>query len=282
VPTAVPPSGGAPPPNTSTPTRTPSPTATSTPTGTLAATSTPTITPTGTLAATSTPTTTATPTLTATATLTATLTRTSTTVATATPVRGVTYSVTGASPNRRLVIDWTVRKFAQTNREARFQLHLEETTNNIFFVYDTIFDAGVGSTAGIQQGNGTGTGRLQISSNQAVLTTGRAIRFIPAGTAGTSTACPGPDAGGYTCADVTLALGTTATGLSFASSDDATTALTLPFSFTFYGVAYTAANVSINGNIQFVSNDAAFTNGALPQSTFNQTIFVAWDDWVII
>lgn len=79
---------------------------------------------------------------------------------------------------------------------------------------------------------------------------------------------------------------TTSTGASiFAGTvdignhcDDCTTNIILPFNFTFYGVSYGNANVSSNGNLQFVSNNNAFTNSSLPAASFSSTIFSYWDD----
>jgi len=42
--------------------------------------------------------------------------------------------------------------------------------------------------------------------------------------------------------------------------DDCTTPITLPFTFNFYGQPFTSVNASSNGNLQFTSNNTAFTN----------------------
>jgi hypothetical protein len=60
--------------------------------------------------------------------------------------------------------------------------------------------------------------------------------------------------------------------------DDVTTNIALPFSYQFYGTTFTSANVSSNGNIQFVSNNNAFTNACLPTAAFNMAILAHWDD----
>jgi len=63
--------------------------------------------------------------------------------------------------------------------------------------------------------------------------------------------------------------------------DDCTTTITLPFSYTLYDQTFTSAIVSSNGNIQFTSGNAAFSNGCLPDDngyTFTYTIFPFWDD----
>jgi len=89
--------------------------------------------------------------------------------------------------------------------------------------------------------------------------------------------CSRRDSFGYGCADEMRAWvpGTADIGNH---CDDCTTPVTLPFPFTFYGQAFTQATVSSNGNVQFASNEAAYVNTPLPDSSFNQTIFVFWDD----
>ncbi|HEX9015446.1 MAG TPA: S-layer homology domain-containing protein, partial [Chloroflexota bacterium] len=62
-------------------------------------------------------------------------------------------------------------------------------------------------------------------------------------------------------------------------TDDGVTFITLPFSYSLYGVPYTGANVSSNGNLQFVTNNNAWSNDCLPSATINgPTIFPHWDD----
>jgi len=61
--------------------------------------------------------------------------------------------------------------------------------------------------------------------------------------------------------------------------DDCMTAIALPFPVTLYGTAYTSANVSSNGNIQFTTNDAAYDNQCLPRpGTLGVAIVPHWDD----
>ena len=80
----------------------------------------------------------------------------------------------------------------------------------------------------------------------------------------------------FTVGTGTIVPGTTDTGNHV---DDGTTAITLPFPYTLYGQSFTAANISSNGNIQFVSNSALLTNACpLPSATFNMPIMPHWDD----
>ncbi len=62
--------------------------------------------------------------------------------------------------------------------------------------------------------------------------------------------------------------------------DDVVTNIALPFPVTFYGTTYNAANVSSNGNLQFVTASIAFGNICPIPSTATQgpAIFPFWDD----
>jgi hypothetical protein len=60
--------------------------------------------------------------------------------------------------------------------------------------------------------------------------------------------------------------------------DDCVTTVALPFPVKLYGSTYSSVNLSSNGNAQFGSNDAAFSNACLPTGTMNATIFPHWDD----
>jgi hypothetical protein len=60
--------------------------------------------------------------------------------------------------------------------------------------------------------------------------------------------------------------------------DDMTTTIALPFSYSLYDQTFNAVNVSSNGNAQFTTTDAAFTNQCLPWTTHDYTVFPYWDD----
>src|SRR4029450_4612214 len=61
--------------------------------------------------------------------------------------------------------------------------------------------------------------------------------------------------------------------------DDVTTLIALPFPYTFYDQTFVSVWASSNGNLQFVSNNAAFENTCpLPTPTFNFAILPHWDD----
>ena len=60
--------------------------------------------------------------------------------------------------------------------------------------------------------------------------------------------------------------------------DNCTTTITLPFSYRLYSTTFTSANVSSNGNLQFVSGNTAGTNTCLPNASVLYTILGFWDD----
>jgi plastocyanin len=60
--------------------------------------------------------------------------------------------------------------------------------------------------------------------------------------------------------------------------DDCNTYVPLPFSYRLYDRDFTAAWVSSNGNMQFISNLAAGNNVCLPFSGLNYAILPHWDD----
>lgn len=60
--------------------------------------------------------------------------------------------------------------------------------------------------------------------------------------------------------------------------DDCVTSVTAPFPVTVYGQQYNNMNVSSNGNIQFGSANAAYSNTALPNSSMGVMVAPYWDD----
>jgi len=196
---------------------------------------------------------------------------------------GIFTTTIGAAPNRTFVVEWRVAHFADSANTANFELQLEEGTNRIYFVYNASVDAGASATAGIQQG--IGTTAIQVSCDEPVLTNGRAIQFAPGSPAvpippGTPAGCPGVDAFGYACSNVTRAFVAGTTDIGNHCDDCVTSGVSLPFPFLFYGLPFNQLNVSSNGNVQFASTNAAFSETALPNASFNQAIFVMWADWV--
>ena len=64
--------------------------------------------------------------------------------------------------------------------------------------------------------------------------------------------------------------------------DDTVTTIALPFPYTLYDQTFTSVNLSSNGNAQFMTTDATFTNQCLPWSAHNYTIFPYWDDLYLV
>jgi subtilisin family serine protease len=73
-----------------------------------------------------------------------------------------------------------------------------------------------------------------------------------------------------------------ATNVLSLSGDDASTLVTLPFQFTFYGQSYSTAHVATNGFLNFLSPNATFTNGSIPSAGApNAAIYPFWDDMFV-
>jgi len=91
-------------------------------------------------------------------------------------------------------------------------------------------------------------------------------------------ACPNLSAG-YCRTDTdsrAWVAGATNTGLT---GDDQTVAVTLPFTVTFFGTAYSSINVSSNGNAHFGTASNAYSNVAIPNTGLpNAMIAPFWDD----
>lgn len=59
---------------------------------------------------------------------------------------------------------------------------------------------------------------------------------------------------------------------------DCVTDITLPFTYTLYGVTYTTAKLSDNGTLQFTSGNNNSAHLPLPRDDFSDTIFLYWKD----
>src|SRR5262245_53431670 len=60
--------------------------------------------------------------------------------------------------------------------------------------------------------------------------------------------------------------------------DDWISTISLPFSWSLYGVPYSGATVSSNGNVQFTTSSTAYNNGCLTAGTMGVMIAAHWDD----
>ena len=93
----------------------------------------------------------------------------------------------------------------------------------------------------------------------------------------------GPDVGGYTWIDSNSAGGPSyaysfASTLNTSLTDDDYFDLSLPFTFTFYGIPYTTVSVNSNGGLGFGGGDyLSFSNQCGPSSSFDLAALF-WDD----
>ena len=97
----------------------------------------------------------------------------------------------------------------------------------------------------------------------------------------TASAAPG-GVGSYTTSTQTgqsIISGTADTGIH---CDDCTGVVTLPFDVPVYGISYTSAVVSSNGNIQFTTDNPGYSNGCLPLPMIDagRALFLYQDDLV--
>ncbi|MBM7790921.1 S8 family serine peptidase [Tenggerimyces flavus] len=89
------------------------------------------------------------------------------------------------------------------------------------------------------------------------------------------------DAYGYHCESAAPAYQQADTGLAL-TGDDAVQAVNLPFTAVLYGQAYTKANISTNGLVNFAAPATSFTNTAIPAPAApNASVYAFWDDLVI-
>jgi subtilisin family serine protease len=83
---------------------------------------------------------------------------------------------------------------------------------------------------------------------------------------------------GYTCSLTTPAY-VEATNALPLTGDDASQAVPLPFTFTFYGRDYTTAFVTTNGHVNFLALNSSLANVAIPNAAApNAAIYPFWDD----
>jgi hypothetical protein len=85
---------------------------------------------------------------------------------------------------------------------------------------------------------------------------------------------------GYGCDNVASAFQEAATALTVPDDgDDEFVSVALPFTFRFYGVDYTTAFISTNGNVNFLAGNTSTGNAAIPSTgNPNAAIFAYWDD----
>lgn len=142
-----------------------------------------------------------------------------------------------------------------------------------------------GSVTNVQVINGNQTARFTVHFNFG----GSVTASIGAGSI-TAAGCNGNAAftGNYTVAgcppqdhyQITQIGGSIVPGTTDVGNhcDDCVSTIALPFSYSLYDQTYNAMTLSSNGNAQFTTLDAAFSNICLPWTTHNYTILPYWDD----
>ncbi|MFL5732805.1 MAG: S-layer homology domain-containing protein, partial [Chloroflexia bacterium] len=205
------------------------------------------------------------------------------------PNCGIFTSVSGSAPNRIFNVEWRARLETPTGM-VNFEIRLYEGQSRFDLVYGQMDQSGSNSLVGVQRD--TGSHYTQYSCNQSTLVPGLLLTFTqracptPTGTPPTATvtrtptitptptAACGPNSNYYIepGAD-TLVPGTVDTGNH---CDDCTTAISLPFTYNFYGRPFTTAWLSSNGNLQFGSSLGQGPNVCLPASGLSDSIFAYW------
>jgi hypothetical protein len=97
------------------------------------------------------------------------------------------------------------------------------------------------------------------------------------GGGGTPTPTPSCTPDHYTIAEIggSIVPGTTDTGNH---GDDATTTISLPFSYTLYDQTFTQITLDSNGKAHFPGGGSVFTNTCLPQSGATYSTYPYWED----
>ncbi|MFL5734680.1 MAG: hypothetical protein ACJ78Q_16080, partial [Chloroflexia bacterium] len=177
---------------------------------------------------------------------------------------GIFTSVSGAAPNRIFNIEWRAVYHSNTTAAADFEVRLYEGRPSQFdFIYNIVSLNGASATVGVQQD--TGSLHTLFSCNTNSLSGGGlkiAWSMAPASNYAVTSAGNAP------------VPGTTDLGQH---CDDCTSTVVLPFPYRLYDASFTQAKVSSNGNLQFDSNNAGFTNTCIPAS-FSYAILPHWDD----
>ena len=224
---------------------------------------------------------------------------------------GIFTSISGTAPNRIFNIEWRAQYFPGSGT-ANHELRLYEGQTRFDVIYGTVTNGNTSATAGVQKNDTAfdqyfcnGAGMPATGGQSYILTPCTSPTPTPTGTppsptpTATGTATPTPTAPAtatptapatatptasptctpnytFTVGTGTIVPGTTDTGNHV---DDGTTPITLPFAYTLYGQSFTAANISSNGNIQFVSNSNAVDQClSAAYATFNMPIMPHWDD----
>lgn len=186
----------------------------------------------------------------------------------------------GVAPYRRFVVQYRdMGLYSDLGARLNFEVVLYETSGEVQFLYgvstsSTSADRSWGSlaTVGIESPDQV-LGYTVANDLPAAIRPGRIITLTPSGA-------------GYTATDDSRlasefeTIAATGTLLSFVSTDDGQASFTLPFSFSFHGVAQTTVNVSTNGYLTFGTDAAtAYSNvTTVSADAPNNYIAAMWDD----
>lgn len=189
------------------------------------------------------------------------------------------------SANGRVFFQWhDIPHISSSDEHFTFQAILDSNGDVTLQYLDVPEGLAASSSVGLENGDGSVGLQALYMGVGTVLRDGLALRFRapqPRPTRG------GPDAGGYAWVNSLDAGGPvfqwtdiSATGTNLGlTGDDQTTAVTLPWSFPFYGAAQTQLQVCSNGYLSFGDTGAYFTNVSLPQAfPPNNIICPFWDD----
>jgi hypothetical protein len=205
---------------------------------------------------------------------------------------GVFTSTTGTAPNRVFTVEWRANTVTTPPTYTNFEVRLYEGQNTFDLLYGDMNAQYANYTTGVQRGNGSmyrqyacqdpriRYGTLLTFSQPSCSMTTTPTR-TPTGTPPTATPTSPPVAtcgvnANYNLFQTTgqIVPGTVDTGNH---CDGCTTAITLPFTYNFYGQPFTSARVSSYGHLQFSSNiQNDITNTCIPNSNYNNTIFALW------
>jgi hypothetical protein len=192
---------------------------------------------------------------------------------------------------------------------ANFEIRLFEAQDRFDIIYGSVSELGIQATVGAQRG--TGTQYTQYSCNTSSLQQGLRLTFrvyacgestftptitqtptvtrtptltrTPTRTAtitptATATCEVGTEYAIFSSTGAAIVPGTSDTGNH---CDDCVTAITLPFTYDFYGQPFTSVSASSNGNLQFSSNSIEYFNACpLPHPNLDNAILAHWDDLV--
>ena len=176
------------------------------------------------------------------------------------------YQTFGTSPNRYTVIEWDTVHI-DTDGPGKFQAILYENDNIDINISDSTGAVGESPITGVNQGDGVN---------------GVDIGVTPA--SGTSYRFTWDSVSDYTWSAIVYNWVDASGGAGIgAEEDDSSGAVTIGFSFTFYGSSYDTVYVSSNGYMSFTNTDpTTYSNPtSFPDSSSTDTNVIAplWDDW---